>query len=154
MFFVYFRKKVEYPVRKETTRNKNQIENKDQRDFQYGYNQILTRYFVSYFIFWTQLKIKCLITSWFDSLVADLVLFNSNYNKTSFLSNINSYMKKQPDYFVNLNVNNTLMPKSHVFYFPINLAQDFIDSILIETKLNQMIEYLNHEAYLSMILTC
>ncbi len=46
MYFVYFRKKVEYPVRKETTRNKKQIENKDQRDFQYGYNQILTRYFV------------------------------------------------------------------------------------------------------------
>jgi hypothetical protein len=35
---------VEYPIRKETTRNKNQIENKDQRDFQYGYNQILTRF--------------------------------------------------------------------------------------------------------------
>ena len=82
-------------------------------------------------------------------MVADLVVFNSNYNKNSFLSNINSYMKKQPDYFVSLNVDKTLMSKSHVIHFPINLSQDLIDSILIETQLNQLIEYLDHEAYLS-----
>ena len=58
-------------------------------------------------------------------------------------------MKKQPDYFVSLNVDKTLKSKSHVIHFPINLSQDLIDSILIETQLNQLIEYLNHEAYLS-----
>lgn len=36
-----------YPVQKHSTRNKLQVENKEQRDFQYGYNQILTRYFIS-----------------------------------------------------------------------------------------------------------
>jgi hypothetical protein len=82
-------------------------------------------------------------------MVADLIIFNSNYNKTSFLSNINSYMKKQPDYFVGLNIDKTFTSKTHVIYFPINLSQDFIDSILIETELTQMVESLNHEAYLS-----
>jgi hypothetical protein len=36
-----------YPVQKQSTRNKIQVENKEQRDFQYGYNQILTRYFIT-----------------------------------------------------------------------------------------------------------
>ena len=42
---VYFHEnQLTYPVRKQSTRNKNEIENKEQRDFQYGYNQILTRW--------------------------------------------------------------------------------------------------------------
>lgn len=41
---VYFHEnQLTYPVRKQTTRNKNEVENKEQRDFQYGYNQVLTR---------------------------------------------------------------------------------------------------------------
>lgn len=32
-----------YPTQKKSTRNKAEIDNKEQRDFQYGYNQILTR---------------------------------------------------------------------------------------------------------------
>jgi hypothetical protein len=35
-----------YPIQKQSTRNKNKIENKEQRDFQYGYNQILTRFLI------------------------------------------------------------------------------------------------------------
>ena len=116
---------VEYPIRNETTRNKNQIDNKDQRDFQYGYNQILT------------------------SLVADLVVFNSEYNMKSFLSNINGFMKKQPDYFISVDVGRTLAPKSQVIYFPINLQKDLIDSIHIQCRLDQMISFLDLEKYLS-----
>lgn len=41
---VYFHEnQLVYPTQLQSTRNKNQIENKQQRDFQYGYNQILTR---------------------------------------------------------------------------------------------------------------
>jgi hypothetical protein len=58
-------------------------------------------------------------------------------------------MKKQPDYFLKLNVEKILKPKCECIYFPINLSQDFIDSILIETRLSQMIEYLDNEAFLS-----
>merc|ERR1711973_823980 len=52
-----------YPVRKQ-----------QERDFQYGYNQILS------------------------CLCADAVLFNSQYNMESFLDNINSHLKVMPDY--------------------------------------------------------
>lgn len=41
---IYFHEnQLVYPTQKKSTRNKNDIENKEQRDFQYGYNQILTR---------------------------------------------------------------------------------------------------------------
>jgi hypothetical protein len=58
-------------------------------------------------------------------------------------------MKKQPDYFISLNVEKVLLPKCRVIYFPLNVPQNLIDSILIETKLNQMVEYLDHESCLS-----
>ena len=41
---IYFHEnQLTYPVQKQSTKNKKEIENKEQRDFQYGYNQILTR---------------------------------------------------------------------------------------------------------------
>ena len=52
-----------YPVR----------ERKD-RDFQYGYNQILT------------------------ALTADEVIFNSEYNMNSFLGHLDDFFRLQPDY--------------------------------------------------------
>lgn len=39
----YHENQLVYPIRKQSTRNKTPIEFKEQRDFQYGYNQILTR---------------------------------------------------------------------------------------------------------------
>lgn len=123
---VYFHEnQLIYPVRKTSTRNKNQIENKEQRDFQYGYNQILT------------------------SLVADRLIFNSNFNLRSFLDNINSYLKMIPDNRVKLDVKRDLEPKSSVIYFPINLSQEFIDSIVTETVMNDLVFYLDYEQYLS-----
>ena len=60
---VYFHEnQIEYPVR----------ERKD-RDFQYGYNQILT------------------------AMTADEVIFNSEYNMNSFLQNLDAFFKLQPD---------------------------------------------------------
>ena len=44
------------------------------RDYQYGYNQILS------------------------ALIADIVLFNSDYNMTSFLDNIDKFLNRMPDY--------------------------------------------------------
>ena len=61
---VYFHEnQLIYPVR----------ERKD-RDFQYGYNQILT------------------------ALTADEVIFNSEYNMNSFLQNLDVFFKLQPDH--------------------------------------------------------
>jgi hypothetical protein len=113
---IYFHEnQLTYPVRLETTRNKKEIENKKQRDFQYGYNQVLT------------------------SLVADQLLFNSRYNMSSFLDNINKFMKQIPN-FDKIDIKKDIEPKCSVLYFPINIEKDFIDKTVIEVKLNQMIE--------------
>ncbi|XP_022095916.1 glycosyltransferase-like domain-containing protein 1 [Acanthaster planci] len=78
-----------YPVRKQ-----------QDRDFQYGYNQI----------------ISCLI--------ADTILFNSAYNMESFLTSIDSFLSLIPvSGYKSKGMHKPIRPKCRVLYFPLQLPE-------------------------------
>uniref|UniRef100_A0A1I8FBB5 tRNA-queuosine alpha-mannosyltransferase n=1 Tax=Macrostomum lignano TaxID=282301 RepID=A0A1I8FBB5_9PLAT len=82
---VYFHEnQLVYPVRKM----------RGERDFQYGYNQILT------------------------ALAADLVLFNSRHNMDTFLHGIDSFLNAMPDYRTR-GLGTGIAAKSQILYLPI-----------------------------------
>ena len=55
-------------------------------------------------------------------MTADKVFFNSNYNLTSFLNNIDSFFKLQPDYRPSTrDLKEDLSKKCDVLYFPIDI---------------------------------
>ncbi|XP_035208965.1 glycosyltransferase-like domain-containing protein 1 isoform X1 [Stegodyphus dumicola] len=74
------------------------VQERKQRYFQHGYNDVLT------------------------CLVADKVLFNSYFNKESLLSNLSTFFNIMPDYRPK-NLEDLIRPKCEILYFPIDIPK-------------------------------
>lgn len=57
-----------------------------------------------------------------NSLAADQIIFNSNFNKDSFIDGINTFLNIQSDFKLK-NLTEKLQLKMTVLYFPINFPQ-------------------------------
>ncbi|KAK8378184.1 hypothetical protein O3P69_018865 [Scylla paramamosain] len=91
------------PVKKILYFHENQlvypVKKQKDRDFQYGYNQILS------------------------CLVADVVVFNSQYNLESFLREMPRHLKLQPDHRPDTHsLVEAVRAKSRVLFFPVNIS--------------------------------
>jgi len=106
---VYFHEsQLDYPVRKA-----------QERDFQYGYNQITT------------------------CLAADLVLFNSATLRDAFLENIAKHLKLQPDQRPDmLQIREEVDKKSRVCYFPLSLPKARLDDRHSEDVNNKVVVHI------------
>ncbi|XP_034671098.1 glycosyltransferase-like domain-containing protein 1-like [Drosophila subobscura] len=81
------------------------------RDCQYGFNEILS------------------------CLAADIVLFNSNFNRTSFLDNVQPFLNIPPDFKLK-HIREKIENKCEVLYFPIKFHALTNDRRIVDVKLN------------------
>lgn len=70
------------------------------------------------------MSIQCFLILF--SLVADVVLFNSDFNMQSFLESVATFFKIMPD-FRPQNIEDKIRPKCSVLYFPVILVDKICD---------------------------
>lgn len=71
---------------------------------------------------YTNWSLKNKFSFFIDSLSADVLIFNSNFNRSSFLNSINPFLNIQPDFKLK-QIREKIEPKCEVLYFPIKFQQ-------------------------------